>query len=394
MLTNFATARAAAAGVVYTVNSTADTDDGACTNTFNGCTLREAINAANASIATKDTIAFNIPGPGVKTISPIRVMPIITDSVTIDGYSGGVVVSFDQNNNAIRSNRIFENRDLGIDLGSDRVTPNDPGDGDAGPNNRQNFPVISMATFDSSNGDLTVQATLNSSPSTAFDVEFFSNDRCDETGHGEGQFFLGSTTATTDAGGNVSFSHVARLSMTSAGSFITATAIDPNGNTSEFSRCVYVPAAQPNPTPTPPPLQLILEESGPAPAQAVALDSALLIRDPFPLINTANLLNRVDRNTRVILFVANLQLAQGESPSSVVVNLVDGNSQSYEVSAEHVRPVPNFNFVQVVFRLPDNLPLGTCLITVRARGQVSNVGSIRIRIRRLKNKGILGNPGT
>src|SRR6185369_10203555 len=47
-------------GAVYTVNTTADTDDGACTatGTGNGCTLREAINAANAN-AGKDTILFS-----------------------------------------------------------------------------------------------------------------------------------------------------------------------------------------------------------------------------------------------------------------------------------------------------------------------------------------------
>ena len=122
-------------------------------------------------------------------------------------------------------------------------------------------------------------------------------------------------------------------------------------------------------------------KSGPAPAQAVSLDSALLVLDPFPVINAANLLSSgVDRNTRVILFVADLQLAQGELPSSVVVNLVDSNHQNYDIPAEDVRPVPNFNFVQVVFRLPNNLAVGTCLITVKAHAQVSNVGTFRIRI--------------
>lgn len=46
--------------LTYTVNSTADTDDGSCTAALNGCTLREAINAANGS-AGLDTIDFAIP---------------------------------------------------------------------------------------------------------------------------------------------------------------------------------------------------------------------------------------------------------------------------------------------------------------------------------------------
>jgi hypothetical protein len=112
-----------------------------------------------------------------------------------------------------------------------------------------------------------------------------------------------------------------------------------------------------------------------------ALDSILFHRDPFPVLNGADLLNLgVDRNTRVIVFVMNLQLAQGETSSTVVVNLIDRNNRSYDISAEDVRPVPNFAFTQVVFRLPDNLPAGTCLINVRAHGQISNSGTIRIRI--------------
>jgi hypothetical protein len=34
-----------------------------------------------------DTINFNIPGSGVKTIAPASPLPTITDAVVIDGYS-------------------------------------------------------------------------------------------------------------------------------------------------------------------------------------------------------------------------------------------------------------------------------------------------------------------
>jgi CSLREA domain-containing protein len=70
----------------FVVNSTLDTDDGNCTQTVDGCTLREAINAANARIGG-DTIAFNIPGSGVHIIAPTSALPTITDAVTIDGYT-------------------------------------------------------------------------------------------------------------------------------------------------------------------------------------------------------------------------------------------------------------------------------------------------------------------
>jgi len=111
------------------------------------------------------------------------------------------------------------------------------------------------------------------------------------------------------------------------------------------------------------------------------VDPVLFTRDPFPVLNGADLLNlETDRNTRVILFVTNLQLGPGEPSSSVIVNLTDSNNQSYDLAAEDVRPVPNFTFTQVIFRLPDNLPVGTCAVTVKAHGQSSNAGTFRIRI--------------
>jgi len=123
------------------------------------------------------------------------------------------------------------------------VTPNDPGDGDTGPNNLQNFPVLTQAT--SPAGMTEVQGSLNSSGSTAFTLQFFSSPACDPSGHGEGQTFLGSTPVTTDGTGNASFT----ASLAPAGGFVTATATDPGNNTSEFSQCFPL-VGQPTPTPT------------------------------------------------------------------------------------------------------------------------------------------------
>jgi uncharacterized protein (TIGR03437 family) len=114
--------------------------------------------------------------------------------------------------------------------------------------------------------------------------------------------------------------------------------------------------------------------------QVAAIDSLLFLRDPFPVSNPANVLNQsADKNTRVILFVTNLQLGQGEPASSVIVNLVGSNSASYEITAEDVRAVPNANFTQVRFRLPDNLAAGTATLKVKAQGRESNSGTIRIK---------------
>jgi hypothetical protein len=63
----------------------------------------------------------------------------------------------------------------------------------------------------------------------------------------------------------------------------------------------------------------------------------------------------------------------------VIVKLADSNNQSYDIAAEDVRAVPPFDFTQIIFRLPNNLPAGTCAVKIKAHDQTSNAGTIRIR---------------
>jgi CSLREA domain-containing protein len=144
--------------------------------------------------------------------------------------------------NRVLSNSIHTNgttaQHLGIDLGADGVTPDDAGDADAGANNLQNFPLLNSAA---SNGATTgVSGTLNSTASTTFRVEFFSNATCDPGGNGEGAQLLGAADVSTDANGDAAFN--ASLPNVAVGQVITATATDPAGNTSEFSACRAVVA--------------------------------------------------------------------------------------------------------------------------------------------------------
>ena len=87
----------------------------------------------------------------------------------------------------ISENSIFENENLGIDLGGDGVTMNDAGDTDTGANNLQNFPVITSVV--ESNGSVEVVGTLDSLPSADYHLEFFASDKADPTHFGEGQVF-------------------------------------------------------------------------------------------------------------------------------------------------------------------------------------------------------------
>jgi CSLREA domain-containing protein len=91
----------AVAGSTYVVNSTADTDDGSCTTEAGGCTLREAVAAANAD-AGADTISFDaalrdqtirlaVVGDGTAGPSALS----ISSAVVIEGLTGrgGVTIA-------------------------------------------------------------------------------------------------------------------------------------------------------------------------------------------------------------------------------------------------------------------------------------------------------------
>ena len=126
-------------------------------------------------------------------------------------------------------------------------------------------------------------------------------------------------------------------------------------------------------------LELLRDDSGPTANQAAALDSFLMLRDPFRVVGIPEWFTTgADRNTRVTLFARGLQLDPGELPRTVVVRLARSISQFFDVRAEDVRAVPNVDFTQVVIRLPDNIPADTYAVTIRAHGRTSNVGSIRI----------------
>ena len=125
---------------------------------------------------------------------------------------------------------------------------------------------------------------------------------------------------------------------------------------------------------------IFLAQNPPAPSLLAAFDSVLRTTDPFKVVNPANVLkNPNDPNTRVVIFVLNLELYLGETPAAITVNLTDANSGVHNVSAEDVRPIPGgLGFTQVTFRLPNNLPAGTCQVKIVAHNLTSNIGAIRI----------------
>ena len=89
------TAKVTAASVVFVVNSTTDradvVADGTCqTPTPGECTLRAALNEADAITGAPVLIQFAIPGNGVKRINVATRLPLIdngTAGITIDGFT-------------------------------------------------------------------------------------------------------------------------------------------------------------------------------------------------------------------------------------------------------------------------------------------------------------------
>jgi hypothetical protein len=251
-------------------------------------TPRNLIGGVNA--AARNVISGNSTGirlrDGLQTIqgnfigtnaSGASALPNTADGIVITGYAGnsiggtepgaGNIIAFNGANgiaivpvstfvsltkHAIRHNSIFSNNLLGIDLVSnaavsgsisgfayDGVTFNDFGDADTGPNNLQNFPVLQSVT--TGGNETTIQGTLNTTANASFTIEFFSSNRCNLSGFGEGANYIGTTSVITDANGSANFNVSLPVTL-AAGQVVTATATDASESTSEFSACNEVSA--------------------------------------------------------------------------------------------------------------------------------------------------------
>jgi hypothetical protein len=236
----------------------------------NGATLVNNQISGNISgialnAVTDTTIQANIVGSG----TPGNIGPgiIIVDSndnliggtipegneIAGNGGAGVLVIAIlgTANGNRILANAISANGDLGIDLVN-------------GANGGQSPPLLSSATGTNNNR---VIGSFSGIPITGYHLEFFANQRCDPSGNGEGEEFIGSLDVVTDGGGLVFIDEI--LPAVPGRPYITATATDLEGNTSEFSNCVLNREQIVAPAPT-------LSEAGLAGALLVLLGIAAL----------------------------------------------------------------------------------------------------------------------
>jgi CSLREA domain-containing protein len=152
--------------------------------------------------------------------------------------------------NGFTRNEIWDNGSdespgaLGINLAEDHLdedvpTRNDAQDvdGEPGPpfgvsNTLQNFPTV--ISVEKEDDKTRVNVALESRPSATYRLEFFASSGCEPQRHGEGERFLVAKTLTTstNGAGGTSFTLPEVLAKTD---YVTATATNPAGETSEFS---------------------------------------------------------------------------------------------------------------------------------------------------------------
>lgn len=192
----------------------------------------------SASLIENNTASANGQRGGICLFANTTGNLIRNNTITGNEASGITLMPGAGTGNTLTQNSLFGNNTIGIDHNLDGVTLNDGGDGDAGPNNLLNFPVIYSATLD---GFGNVILTGEARPGAT--IEFFIADG-DPSGYGEGQTFLaaaveGSASDTNPGAGTVDgtaaqFTFVLPAGSLTGGMWLTATATDVTGNTSEF----------------------------------------------------------------------------------------------------------------------------------------------------------------
>lgn len=163
---------------------------------------------------------------------------------TIAGNSGsGVVITGPATTGVVVTfNTIFDNAGLGIDLGADGVTPNDPGDADGGPNGVINAPVLTNASNAGPTTTVDMTADMDT-PNVLYFIQVFASPVCDVTGNGEGRQVVGSFDRSSNGSGDLAYT-LTLDSLVPAGQVLTATMTRvASGGTSEFSQCVTVAAS-------------------------------------------------------------------------------------------------------------------------------------------------------
>ena len=207
--------------------------------------------------------------------------------VAVDADSGGG----DGTGHSVLANSIHSNGGLGIDLGTDGFTLNDPGDGDSGANDLLNHPLITSA--EAAEGNIKVRVGVDVGAGD-YRLEFFANPSgADPSGWGEAEVLIGAVDITHNGTGTEVFTHTFAGAV---GDVITATLTEDGpggyGSTSELSNARTATASQltitktsdaggataPGATIT---YTIVATNAGPTPYTGVAIDDAVPVDTSF-----------------------------------------------------------------------------------------------------------------
>lgn len=147
----------------------------------------------------------------------------------------GIAVGNTTVRNSIRGNSIWAGSGVPIDIGKDGHTINDGGDGDGDGNGKQNFPALlsAVGAFRT-----VITGSISSLPNRQYAVDLFYSSASNSPG-GQAQHYLGSRNVMAGASGFGAFNLILTNSAP-IGGYVSATATDPDGNTSEVSFAVPI----------------------------------------------------------------------------------------------------------------------------------------------------------
>ena len=252
-----------------------------------------AKNAANNTIGPDNVIGFNATG--------IRLL----------GSSGS--------ENRVTANSFTNNSIVAIDLANPGPTVNDLGDADEGANRTLNHPEIQSAEVVGS--DLAVSFSVPAEPANAsypLTIEFYKSDPS-----GQGEVFLGTSSyQTVDFSAGVvtkTLVGAAAAFGLASGDFISATAIDQDGNTSEFSAAAFAGS---------PPVALAIASGGARSSLDVSGDGFITPFDAVLGINALSTQARGGQGEASLIFRADTSGDGNLTPYDILQVLNFLNSQS------------------------------------------------------------------
>jgi hypothetical protein len=167
-------------------------------------------------LATNDLIIGGLPTEAFNTIAfnDSAGISIVNDTISSTGLESSNIL--------IAQNAIFDNGTKGIahSAGQTAVA----------------IPVLNSATL---NTDLAISGNLMGKANTLYTLLFYKNNATNDAGRHEGKVFIGKATVNTNGNGEGTIS--ANFNSNAiAGDFITATAVEENQNTSEFSQGIII----------------------------------------------------------------------------------------------------------------------------------------------------------